>query len=329
MINDGFVGSSTVPTVAVDVGFGAVAEGFGSYFVTPNTTNGGRYSTGHSPGTGSVGAFNFSDGNSFQFEVSDGSGTAGNLDGWDLDLVHATGRGNSNPSLNFFAGATYTVEVDSWTAGGLDGGSLSAAQFNENTPYAWEFIDGSQAQINGDFSSTTFAVDPSLFKIATDTTKANFGTFSIQFRDTNGDTVPDSLFVVYTPKITGTTSGTVIEDGGVNNGTPGTPTASGLLVDNDVSTPAGSFMAVTTPAPSANHFGTYTMTDSGTWTYFLDNNNAAVQGLQIGQTTDRHVHRVDLRQHAASHHDHDRRRRRRAGRRARARTPARPSPPPA
>src|SRR5262249_51796724 len=77
---------------------------------------------------------------------------------------------------------------------------------------------------------------------------------------------------------------TVVEAGGVNNGTPGTPTASGLLTNNDASMPAGSFTAVTTPTASANHFGTYTMTDSGTWTYTLDNTNATVQALQNGQT---------------------------------------------
>ena len=51
--------------------------------------------------------------------------------------------------------------------------------------------------------------------------------------------------------ISGTTSGTVIEAGGVNNGTPGTPTATGTLTDTDVDNLANTFQAVLIATASA------------------------------------------------------------------------------
>ena len=50
--------------------------------------------------------------------------------------------------------------------------------------------------------------------------------------------------------ITGTTTGTVVEAGGVNNGTPGTPTATGDLNSTDVDNPADAWTAVGTPTPA-------------------------------------------------------------------------------
>ena len=85
--------------------------------------------------------------------------------------------------------------------------------------------------------------------------------------------------------ISGTTTGTVVEAGGVNNGTTNTPTASATLTDTDVDNLANTFTAVTTSAASDSGYGAFTMTAGGTWTYTLDNGNAAVQALRTaGQT---------------------------------------------
>ena len=84
--------------------------------------------------------------------------------------------------------------------------------------------------------------------------------------------------------ISGVTSGTVIEAGGVANGTPGTPTATGDLSSTDVDNPNDAWTAVGTATASANGFGSYTLTAAGVWTYTLDNSNAAVQALNVGQT---------------------------------------------
>ena len=84
--------------------------------------------------------------------------------------------------------------------------------------------------------------------------------------------------------ISGVASGSVIEAGGVANGTPGVPTATGNLNSTDVDNPDDAWNAVVTPLPTANDFGTYTLTAAGIWTYTLDNSNAAVQALNVGQT---------------------------------------------
>ena len=79
--------------------------------------------------------------------------------------------------------------------------------------------------------------------------------------------------------ISGTASGSVTEAGGVNNTTPGTATASGTLTDTDVDNPANTFTAVAAGAATTNGYGTFQMTAAGTWTYTLNDNNAAVQAL--------------------------------------------------
>ena len=80
--------------------------------------------------------------------------------------------------------------------------------------------------------------------------------------------------------ISGDITGTVVEAGGVANGTPGIPTDTGDLdadVDDPVWTPVGT-------TPSASGYGSYTLTAAGVWTYTLDNSNAAVQALNAGET---------------------------------------------
>ena len=84
--------------------------------------------------------------------------------------------------------------------------------------------------------------------------------------------------------ISGTSTGSVIEAGGVANATPGTPTATGTLTDTDVDNSANTFTAVATATASSGGFGTFTMTAGGVWTYTLNNTNATVQALNVGQT---------------------------------------------
>ena len=82
--------------------------------------------------------------------------------------------------------------------------------------------------------------------------------------------------------ISGAATGSVTEAGGVDNGTPGTPTATGDLNSTDVDNPNDLWVPVNTPLLS--QFGTYTLTAAGVWTYTLDNNNPAVQARNVGQT---------------------------------------------
>ena len=82
--------------------------------------------------------------------------------------------------------------------------------------------------------------------------------------------------------ISGTTAGAVTEAGGVNNGIPGTPTATGDLNSIDVDNPTDAWTAVSVPTASTNGYGSYTLTASGVWAYTLSNSNAAVQALNVG-----------------------------------------------
>ncbi len=83
--------------------------------------------------------------------------------------------------------------------------------------------------------------------------------------------------------ITGPVTGTVLEAGGINNGTPGIPTATGDLNSTDVDNPNDAWMVVSAPTASTDGFGSYTLTASGVWLYTLNNNNATVQALNVGQ----------------------------------------------
>ena len=76
----------------------------------------------------------------------------------------------------------------------------------------------------------------------------------------------------------------MIEAGGVNNGTPGTPIATGNLNATDVDNPPDVWNAVGSPTAGVNGYGTFMLNGAGAWTYTLDNSNAAVQALNAGDT---------------------------------------------
>ena len=84
--------------------------------------------------------------------------------------------------------------------------------------------------------------------------------------------------------VSGTTSGAVVEAGGVGNGIPGIPVATGNLNSIDVDNPSDAWTAVGTAAASTQGYGTYTLTAAGLWVYTLDNSNPAVQALNAGGT---------------------------------------------
>src|SRR5881394_2394083 len=86
--------------------------------------------------------------------------------------------------------------------------------------------------------------------------------------------------------ITGDADGSVVEAGGVANGTAGTPADSGNLdyiSDNTFATDD-----TWTPVPAGTgtdfNYGTYELSATGVWTYTLDDDDAAVQALNVGQT---------------------------------------------
>ncbi|WP_439369989.1 VCBS domain-containing protein [Bradyrhizobium sp. DASA03120] len=85
--------------------------------------------------------------------------------------------------------------------------------------------------------------------------------------------------------VSGVTTGSVVEAGGIS---PGTPVATGALADTDVDNPSNTFTAVTSPTASDCGYGTFTMTAAGVWTYTLDNHNCVVDALNVGDTLTDH-----------------------------------------
>ena len=81
--------------------------------------------------------------------------------------------------------------------------------------------------------------------------------------------------------ISGTTTGSVIEDGADRCGQPA---ATGALTNTDVDNTPNRFTAVNCPTASDGGYGTFTMTADGLWTYKLDDANCTVQALDAGDT---------------------------------------------
>ena len=87
-----------------------------------------------------------------------------------------------------------------------------------------------------------------------------------------------------TPAITGGTTGNVVEAGGVNNGTAGTPTATGNLNADDVDNPDDAWTVVAAGTASISGHGTYAVAANGTWTYTIDDTDTDVQALNGAAT---------------------------------------------
>ena len=107
---------------------------------------------------------------------------------------------------------------------------------------------------------------------------------SVTATDASGNATTATADQAYTVAavIIGDTTGAVVEAGGVANGTPGTPTDTGDLNSIDVDDPNDAWEVVS--FPTASTYGTFTIDAAGVWTYTLDDNNTAVQALNVGQT---------------------------------------------
>src|SRR6185437_9102515 len=80
--------------------------------------------------------------------------------------------------------------------------------------------------------------------------------------------------------ISGDVTGTVVEAGTGNGG--GTPTATGVLTDTDVDNTPNTFQA--NSGTGNNGYGTFSLAADGSWSYTVDNGNAAVDALNGGGT---------------------------------------------
>ena len=114
--------------------------------------------------------------------------------------------------------------------------------------------------------------------------------------------------------ITGTSTGSVIEAGGVANATSrhadGDRHADRHRCGQRAPTPS---RRSPTATASTGGFGSFTMTAAGVWTYTLNNANCDGPGAQRRPDADRHLHGDDGRRHGAARDGHDQRHQRRGG----------------
>jgi VCBS repeat-containing protein len=80
--------------------------------------------------------------------------------------------------------------------------------------------------------------------------------------------------------ISGDTTGSVSE----TDAKCDAPTATGTLTAADVDNPSNTFRAVDSPTTSEGGHGTFTMTTDGVWIYTLNDDDHAVQALNVGKT---------------------------------------------
>ncbi len=163
-----------------------------------------------------------------------------------------------------------TIRADAWTAVGTATASTNGfGTYTLTAAGLWTYtLDNSNAAVQALNAGQTLT---DTFTVTTVDGTAQLVTVTI-------DGANDAAV------ISGVTSGSVTEAGGVGSGIPGVPIATGNLDSTDVDNPPDAWNAVGSPTASANGFGTYTLTAAGVWIYILDNSNAAVQALNVGGT---------------------------------------------
>ncbi len=189
-------------------------------------------------------------------------------------VVEAGGVNNGTPGTPTATGDLNSADVDNavdaWTAVGTATATANGyGSYTLTAAGVWNYtLDNSNATVQALNAGQTLT---DTFTVTTVDGTAQLVTITI-------DGANDAAV------ITGTATGTVVEAGGVANGTPGTPTATGDLNSADIDNAADAWTTVGTSLRGASGYGTYTLTAAGVWTYTLDNNNATVQALNVGQT---------------------------------------------
>ncbi|HUR89295.1 MAG TPA: VCBS domain-containing protein, partial [Ramlibacter sp.] len=188
--------------------------------------------------------------------------------------------------------ATEAGGVGNATAGSAASGTATAADV-DNTANTFQAVAAGAASTNGygtwgitSGGAWTFAVNES--NAAVQALNAG-GTLSDTFTIHTADGTAQVVSVTINgandaANIGGQSSNAVVEAGGVGNASPGTQAASGTLTSTDVDNAANTFQAVAAGAATANGYGTFSVTAGGLWTYTLNDSNASVNALAVGQT---------------------------------------------
>ena len=187
----------------------------------------------------------------------------GDMTGW---VVEAGGRNNTVPGVSVVTGALAAYDVDNPSTFVAQSNAAKAfGIFSITATGAWQYTIN---DLNGSVQAlSTGQTLHDRFNVAT-------ADGTTQQMDITIAGVNDAAV------ITGDTTGTVVEASGVNNGTPGAPTATGSLQAIDVDSPP-----TFTPQDNvAEHYGTFSITSDGVWQYVLDDANPTVHALNVGDT---------------------------------------------
>lgn len=199
-------------------------------------------------------------------------------------------------------GATSSSTVTITVTGTNDAPALTGAPFvfpdgTEDTAHTvteaqllqgFTDVDGDDLSVSGltavngtvvDNGDGTYTVTPT----------ANYaGTVTLNYDviDGNGGSVAASNGVFFESvndpaTFAGTLSGSVTE---ATSSNPGTQTATGPVTFQDVDELNPFFQQVTVPQASTGGYGSFTLTQTGTWTYTLNNANSTVDALNNGGT---------------------------------------------
>jgi VCBS repeat-containing protein len=163
----------------------------------------------------------------------------------------------STPGSTVLDGLTYDVS---------EAGPFGTLYVNSTTG-AYTFVPDS-----GAINALTAPTTTSFTVTVSDGTLSADQTFTIEINGTNDAAI-----------ISGITTGSAIEAGGVGNTRLGT-IATGTLTNVDVDHPPNTFTAVSSPITSAGGYGAFTMTAAGVWTYSVNEAHSEVQALNVGDT---------------------------------------------
>ncbi|WP_051379885.1 VCBS domain-containing protein [Bradyrhizobium murdochi] len=186
----------------------------------------------------------------------------------DATVIEASGLANASLGAPSASGTLTSIDVD-------------------NAPNTFTAVSTPTASAEGfgTFTMTTAGVWTYTIDDSSSAVQAlNVGdTLTDSFTVTTIDGTPQVVTVIINGTndaavISGTTTGSVTEDGGTKCDLP---TTTGTLTVTDVDNAPG-FVAVNCPTASDAGYGTFTMTADGVWTYTLDDSNCAVQALNVG-----------------------------------------------
>jgi len=233
----------------------------------------------------------------FTLYVTDG--TAGNSTTVDF-TIHGT-NDNAVVSGALSGSGTEAGGVNNGTAGSAASGTATDTDV-DNTANTFQAVtNGSTNNHYGTFSIDTsgnwvYTVNDSNASVqALNVGGTLHDTFTITTLDGTTQTVTVTINGANDAAVVGgQLAGNAREAGGVNNASPGMK-AAGTAADTDVDNPNNAFQAVNVAQASDHGYGTWLLATGGHWVFTVDDNNATVQALNVGQSlTDTFtIHTID------------------------------------